>query len=434
MSRTLRIALAVLSSAIAGCSSGTVKPLATPPPIVTVSRATTKTVADFEEFTGTTAAVYSVEVRARVTGYLEKIYFKDGIEVKEGDKLFQIDPRPNLAVLERTKAALVQAEAHAKRLEADFRRTDSLFERKMASREEYDKVIGDRAEAEAAVGIAKAELDQAKLNMEFTEVTAPISGLISRRQVDQGNLVRADDTLLTTIVSLDPMYVYFDVDERTLLKLRRLIREGKIKSRQEAELKIYAGLADEDDFPHVGTINFSENRVDASTGTLRIRAVLSNPKPRVLSPGLFMRIRLPVGEPHKAILVPEQALSPDQGKKIVYVVDDRDHVVYRQVNLGPLYDGMRSVTEGVAEGERIIISGLQRVRPGIVVKPQMLGEAPKEAKTAAAGGVDSTNRSPGVPASKANVAPPATPVTAGKDPKLTAAGVPPSRNVSSPTH
>jgi RND family efflux transporter MFP subunit len=184
---------------------------------------------------------------------------------------------------------------------------------------------------------------------------------------------------LTSIVSLDPMYVYFDVDERTLLRLRRLIREGMIKSREEAEIKIYAGLADEEGYPHVGTINFSENRVDSGTGTLRIRAVIANPKPRVLSPGLFMRVRLPVGEPHKAVLVPEQALSPDQGKKIVYVINEKNQVVYRQVDVGPLYEGMRAITRGVSEGERIVVSGLQRIRPGIVVKPNEL-EQPKETK------------------------------------------------------
>lgn len=386
MSRKLGLFLgmASLTTVFVGCSQEPIKPLATPPPVVTVSRATTESVRDYEEFTGTTTAVYTVEVRARVTGYLEKINFRDGSEVTEGEKLFLIDPRPYKAELERRKAALLQAEAHAKRLESDYRRLESLFAQKAASREEYDKVIGDRAEAIAAVGIAQAELDQAQLNMEFTEVKAPISGLISRRQVDEGNLVRADETLLTTIVSLDPMYVYFDVDERTLLKLRRLLREGKIQSRQEAELKINAGLADEDGFPHEGVINFSENRVDASTGTLRIRAVMANPKPRVLSPGLFMRIRLPVGDPHKAILVPEQALAPDQGKKIVYVVNDKNEVVYRQVEIGPLYHGLRAINEGIEEGERIVVSGLQRIRPGIVVKPQGPGAA-KGAKSAAAG-------------------------------------------------
>lgn len=378
----LGVVLTILSSVAAGCSQEPAKPLSPPPPVVTVSRAVGKVVADYEEFTGTTAAVYTVEIRARVTGYLEKIYFKDGVEVGEGDKLFQIDPRPYMAELERTKAALVQAEARAARLAADFRREESLYAKKMASREEYDKVVGDRAEADAAVGIARAELDQARLNMEFTEVKAPISGLISRRQVDQGNLVRADETMLTTIVSLDPMHLYFDVDERTLLRLRRLIREGKIKSRQEAEIKIQAGLADEVDFPHTGVINFSENRLDASTGTLRVRAVLQNPRPRVLSPGLFMRIRLPVGDPHKSILVPEQALTPDQGKKIVYVVNSKDEVVYRQVDLGPLYGGLRAINEGVSEGERIVISGLQRIRPGMTVKVQSLDR--DEAKRSAA--------------------------------------------------
>ena len=420
MFRKMRFFLSILTLVMfAGCSQEPMKPVATPPPVVTVSHATTKVVSDYEEFTGTTAAVFTVEVRARVTGYLDKIYFEDGTEVAEGDKLFQIDPRPYKAEEERTQAALVQAEAHARRLEADYRRIDSLFRSKAASREEYDKVIGDRAEAEAAVGISRAELDRAKLNMEFTEVKAPISGRISRRQVDPGNLVRADETPLTTIVSLDPMYVYFDVDERTLLRLRRLIREKKIKPREEAEIKIYAGLADEDDFPHVGTINFSENRVDSSTGTLRIRAVISNPKPRVLSPGLFMRVRLPVGDPHKAILVPEQALSPDQGKKVVYVVNSKDQVIYRQVEIGPLYDGMRAITKGISENDRVVVSGLQRIRPGITVKPQIPGDA-DETKSAASKSAPPTGKESN-PAEKKEIPAPAS-EAARKDSKLTSVG------------
>ena len=296
-----------------------------------------------------------VEVRARVNGYLEKVNFKDGDEVKEGAVLFEIDPRPYEAEVARTEAAVGQSEAHYKRLEADLKRARSLVARQAIGREEFDKIVGDYAEAGASVGIAKANRDLAKLNLGFTKVTAPISGRLSRRMVDPGNLVKADETILTSIVSLDPMYVYFDVDERTLLRFRRLIAEGKIKSRTQAEIPIFAALADEEGFPHKGIIDFSENRVDPNTGTLRVRAVIANPAPRVLSPGLFMRVRLPVGTPHKALLVAEQALGTDQGRKFLYVVKpgkDKDGKAvpnaaeYRPVNVGALHDGLRVVDRG----------------------------------------------------------------------------------------
>ena len=291
------------------------------PPVVMIAEPVVREVTDYEEgLVGQTAAVQMVEVRARVNGYLEKVNFKDGDEVKEGAVLFEIDPRPYDAEVARTEAAVGLSEAHYKRLEADLKRARSLVARQAIGREEFDKIVGDYAEAGASVGIAKANRDLAKLNQEFAKVTAPISGRLSRRMVDPGNLVQADETILTTIVSLDPMYVYFDVDERTLLRIRRLIAEGKIKSRTQAEIPIFAALADEEGFPHKGIIDFSENRVDPNTGTLRVRAVIANPAPRVFSPGLFMRVRLPVGNPHKSLLVAEQALGTDQGRKFLYVV------------------------------------------------------------------------------------------------------------------
>ena len=211
----------------------------------------------------------------------------------------------------------------------------------------------------------------AKLNLDFTEVKAPISGRISRRMVDPGNLVRADDTMLTTIVSLDPMYAYFDIDERTLLKLRRLTAEGKIKARDDGNvIPVWVGLSDEEEFPHAGEINFTDNRVDPSTGTLRVRGVLPNPKPRLFSPGMFVRIRLPVGEPHQAILIPEKAVGTDQGNKFLYIVDGEDKVVYRPVKTGSLNEGMRVVTDGLKAGERVIVIGGQRVRQGAPVDAQ----------------------------------------------------------------
>jgi membrane fusion protein, multidrug efflux system len=355
---------------LAGCEQAKPKLAPTKPPVVLVSHPTTDTITDYEDFTGRTDAVFSVEVRARVTGYLERVYFEDGTEVKEGDLLFEIDPRPYQADLMRAKATVTQTESHLKRLDSDHRRATNLFNRGAISREEFDRVEGDYAEAAASVDIAKANRDLSELNLAFTKVTAPISGRISRRMVDPGNLVKADETALTTIVSLDPMYVYFDVDERTLLRLRRLLREGKIKSREEGEVAVLVGLSDEEGFPHKGTVNFSDNRVDPNTGTLRVRAVISNPKPRVLSPGLFVRVRLPVGEPHKSILVPEQALGTDQGRKFIYLVNDKKEVVYRPVKVGLLSKGQRVIEEGLKGGETIIVSGLQRVRPGAKVEPK----------------------------------------------------------------
>ncbi len=245
-----------------------------------------------------------------------------------------------------------------------------LYSRNSASREELDKVSGDKDEAVAAVGVARGDNELAKLNMEFTQITAPISGLLSRRMVDPGNLVQADTTPLTTIVSLDPLYVYFDVDERTLLRLRRLASERKIPRREESEVYVYAALSDEEGFPHKGIINFSDNRVDAATGTLRLRASIDNPKPRLLSPGLFMRIRLPVGAPRKSIMIAEKALGTDQGQKYLYIINDKNEAMKRPVKVGKLDAGMREITEGLAIDQWVVVEGLQRIRDRLKVDPK----------------------------------------------------------------
>src|SRR5262245_28599777 len=239
MGRRAAFSMILVSSAfLEGCEGPKPQITETKAPLVVVSPAITDYVTDFEDFTGRTDAVFSVDVRARVTGYLEKVQFKDGDEVKEKDLLFEIDPRPYEAELARAEATVLQGQAHLNRLDADFRRAKNLFTRGNISREEYDKFAGDRAEGEASVGIAMSTRDLAKLNVEFTKIRAPISGRLSRRLMDPGNLVNADVTILTSIVSLDPMYVYFDIHERTLLKIRRLIREGRVKTRQEAEVPV----------------------------------------------------------------------------------------------------------------------------------------------------------------------------------------------------
>ena len=371
-------AVVIVCLAAAGCDK--LKEMATPasgpaalpapkPPEVLFTQSTKGEITDFEDFTGRTVARRTIDIRARVTGYLDKIYFKDGGEVAQGELLFEIDPRPYLAEVARTQAAVTQAEAHLSRLDHDMQRATKLIDSKQISREQYDLVAGDRAEAEAAVSVAKANLRTAKLNLDFTKVKAPLAGQISRTQLDPGNLVKSDDTILTTLVTLDPIFAYFEVDERTLLMMRRYVEQGKIKTGSEAEVPVLMGLADESGFPHKGTINFVDNRLDVATGTLQVRGVFENPT-HILSPGLFVRVRLPIGDPYEAVLIDEQALGTDQGQKFVYVIDQQNNAQYRQVDIGKLQNGQRVVRKGLDEGERVVVSGLQRVRPGAPVSPK----------------------------------------------------------------
>jgi len=350
-------------------------------PEVVVALPVVRQVTDYEDFTGRTEAKAAVEVRARVTGYLERVLFKEGTEVKQGDPLFEIDPRSYQAELQRAEATLAQSQARLQRCERDLKRANALLPQNAISQDDFDLISGDREEAAAAVKLAEASRDLAQLNLSFTRVTAPITGRISRQLIDPGNLVKADETALTTIVSMDPIYAYFDQDERTLLRVRRLVRAGVLKTIQEASVPVLLGLVDEEGFPHEGRIDFADNRVDAMTGTLRLRGVFANPQ-RMLSPGLFVRIRLPIGVAHPAVLVPEQALGTDQGQNFVYVVNGKDEVVQRTVNVGPLEGGLRVIEHGLAKDERVIVNGLQRVRSGVKVQPR-LRDQPAQASDAA---------------------------------------------------
>jgi RND family efflux transporter MFP subunit len=394
MRRTpLSLAALPLCVVILGCERGQRSPDPPGPPKVIVSQPIVKEITDCEEFTGHTEAVATVDIRARVTGYLEEDIRqkkKEGKEVKEGELLFKIDRRIYKAERDRAQATLEQSKRHRDRLELDYKRAKDLLPGKGISQEEFDKIEGDLKEADSAVGIAQAALDLAKLNLEFTEVKAPFDGRVSRQAIDPGNIVKADETVLTTIVALDPIYAYFDVDERTMLRVRRLILEGKVKSSSEATLPVLVGLADEVDekgnplFPHAGTINFVDNRVDVTSGTLRLRGVFSNPPSehgpnRIFSPGMFVRVRLPIGQPRSSILISERALASDQGQAVVYVVNDKNEVEYRPVSVGAKHDGLIAVQErdgserkGLARGERIIVRGLQRVNKGSRVTPELI--------------------------------------------------------------
>ncbi len=376
------IILLALGAMLCGCR-GQAPPVPPRPVEVLVTLPVSRYVTDYEDFTGRTDAIDSVEIRARVGGYLDKINFLDGAIVKKGQVLFEIDPRPYQAMLNQAEAKVRMNEIELKYQEADFDRKAQLLQRNAVSRDEYEKSLMARDSVQASLKSAKAEVERRKLDLEFTKVQAPVNGRISRRYVTQGNLVVADQTLLTTLVSENPIYAYFDVDERTLLRVRRLIQEGKVESAAGNEVPVLMGLADEEGFPHEGKVDFVDNKVDASTGTLRIRGVFANPK-NLISPGMFVRIRLRVGQAHQAILVPERALGADQGQKFLYVVNDKDEIVYRSVKVGAIHDGQRVIEKGLAAGEKVVVNGLQRVRPGVPVSPKMVEPAvPPEAPVAA---------------------------------------------------
>ena len=361
----------LLCLALGGCKREPPALAAMPSPVVMVSRPVEREITDYAEFTGRTAAVDTVEVRARVSGYLVKVNFQEGSVVKKGDLLFQIDPRPFQAVLDQAKGQVAQWEAKLARAEADVVRDERLLPKGAASQKDLDQVVADRGEARAAIQSARAAVDQAALNLEFTKVTAPISGRISRYLITEGNLVTADTTLLTTIVSIDPMYAYFDVDERTVLRVQELIRTGRARFARDGEVPVALALATDKGFPHQGTINFVDNQINPSTGTLRMRGVSPNAD-AILTPGLFVRVRVPIGEPHRAVLVTERAIDTDQGQKVLYVVNDQNEVVSHPISVGALHDGLRLIEEGVQPGERVIVNGLLQVRPGITVAPKLV--------------------------------------------------------------
>jgi RND family efflux transporter MFP subunit len=366
--------------ALTGCAKAPPDPPAAAPVPVNVSYPVEREVTEYADFTARTAAVDSVEVRSRVWGYLKKVNFKEGTLVKKDDVLFELDPRPYQAEHARCQANLNVAKAHLTRTSADLKRANELLPKNAIAQSDYDLARDDRDQAAAAVKVAEAALNTAELNLGFTRVTAPISGRVSRYMVTVGNLIQSGDqanvTLLTTIVSVDPMYAYFDIDESTV---RHLIRTGTVKSAREAAMPVRLSLTNGDGFPYGGTIDFVDNQVNAKTGTLRVRGRFSN-QAEALLPGFFARVRVPIGTPHRALLVSDRALDSDQGQKIVYVVNDNSEVVTRPIRAGALHDGLRAIEDGLKAGERVIVGGLQTVRSGMTVEPKLVampGRKPK---------------------------------------------------------
>ncbi len=360
---------------LSGC--GSTPPVAgtAAPVTVEVSIPIERDVTDSADFTARIAAVDSVDVRAHVWGYLKKVNFKEGTLVLKDDVLFEIDPKPYEAALNQAKAKIAQDEAQLKFDEAEYQRLLRLSSTGAVSQSEVDKAAAARGVDLANIEASKAAAEARDLDLKYTKITAPVSGRVSRYNVTVGNLIQSGDqanaTLLTTIVSVDPIYAYFDVDERTVLRARQLIREGKATSAREAEMSVLLGLANDVGFPHKGTVNFVDNQVNPKTGTLRVRGVFPNPD-EALSPGFFARVRVPMGRPHKALLVSDRAIDNDQGQKVLYVVNEKDEVVTRPVQLGSQHDGLRAILEGISGGERVIVKGLQQVRTGIKVDPKLV--------------------------------------------------------------
>jgi RND family efflux transporter MFP subunit len=368
-------ALAILL--LAGC-----KPPPPPPaaaaPAVNVALPIEREVPDHEEFTGRTDAVSRVDIRARVSGYLVKVNFQDGDVVKLNDLLYEIDRRPFQDALEEAEGALERLEAEKKLFDIQVDRYRKLAEKGAGSQQDLDEYLAKQAQNLGALKSAQAAVAHAQLNLDFTRIAAPIAGKISRTLLTAGNLVNADSTLLTTIMSIDPMYAYFNIEEPTLLRVQKMKREGVIKQ-QLGQVDVAMGLADDlkREFPLKGKLDFANNTVDPQTGTILVRGAFANPyelpdRPPVLMPGLFVRVRLNVGPPHKAFLVTERAIGTNQGQKYVYVVDKDHKIAYRRVGLGPLSDGLQAIEEGLTADDRVVINGLQRIRPGIEVKPEQV--------------------------------------------------------------
>ena len=371
----MAIALATLAGVNAGCSSSA-QPKAPALPEVSVAEVICKQVGDSDEFTGRLEAVNAVEVRPRVSGYLQSVHFREGAIVQQGDLLFQIDPRPFQAEVDRLKGDLSQAKAQRSRAQSDFERAERLHNNDGMSAEEYDRRAAVRNEAEARIASTEATLRGAQLNLEFTRVTAPITGRVGRAEITEGNLVEggaAQIKPLTSLVSLDPIYVYFDVDEQTYLKYARVTQTHGTTS-HELRGEALLGLADEGGFPHVGQVSFVDNQVSSSTGTIRLRATFAN-RNLALTPGLFARIRLQGGGARGGCLTRDEAVVTDLSQKYVFVLGKNDTLEYRPVKLGPMTEGLRVVRDGLHQGDIVVVSGLQRVRPGATVTPKKVSMA-----------------------------------------------------------
>jgi multidrug efflux system membrane fusion protein len=371
----LPIAFAVIVLA-AACAQTSAQPGPPPPPQVTVATVIERDVTEWDEFTGRLQAVDSVEVRPRVSGLIAAVRFQEGAIVRRGDLLFEIDPRPFQAEVDRLRAELTRARATGHRAASELQTAEKLRLENAIAKEEHDRRAAFAQESTAQAAAVEAALRAAELNLEFTKVTSPIDGRVSRAIVTEGNLVSSgpgEATLLTTVVSLDPVYAYFDADEQIFLKYTAgptgpALHDAGSHGPRGSRLPIRMALANEDGFPRTGHLDFLDNQLDGATGTIRGRAVFRNTDGQ-LTPGLFVRLRLAGTASYRGLLIQDRAVGTDLSKKFVYVVGPKNEIQYRSVTLGPLVDGLRVIRGGLEPGESVVVNGLQRVRPGVQVTP-----------------------------------------------------------------
>ena len=350
-------AAAAMATVLPACGNGNAKAGAPPPAEVSAAQVVVKPVRQWDEFTGRIAATDAVEVRARVSGYIERIAFKEGDELKSGDLLFVIDPRPYKAAYDNAAAQLERARAAAQLARAQEQRARTLIAANAISREEVDTRDAALAQGEADVRAAEAALATAKLNLGFTEVRSPIAGRVSRAMLTVGNLAQADQSVLTSVVSQDPVYVYFEADEQTYLRYAALARKGQ---RPDSANQVRIGLANDTGFPYSGTVNFVNNQVDSATGTINLRAVVLNPD-RAFTPGLYARVQLEGSGEFRAMLIDDKAIMTDQDRKYVYVVGPKSDALRKDVTLGGFADGLRIVQSGLAPNDEVIVDGMQKI-------------------------------------------------------------------------
>lgn len=375
MNRTLKFSLAPLAALIlAACARNEAAEAPAVPPSVAVAKVVSKPITEFDEFTGRFEAVERVEVRPRVSGYVTSSNFQQGHSVKKGDILYVIDPRPYQAALNRAEAEVARARTQLALAGSERDRANKLIEKHAISQEEFDTRISGNEQASANLAAAEAARDSAALDLSFTQVRSPISGVVGRAEITAGNLVAAGQTLLTTVVSVDPIYVAFDGDEQVYLKVAGLKRNSRAP--------IWVGLADEQGHPHEGELAFIDNEVDPATGTIHARGIFKNAD-RHFTPGLFARVKLEGGAKYDALLINDSAVGTDQSVKYVLKVGADNKIEYTPVKLGPIVDGLRVVREGLKANDVILVKGLQQVRPGMPVTPELvaMGETLRKSNT-----------------------------------------------------
>jgi RND family efflux transporter MFP subunit len=400
---------------LCGCRQQTQRTPTLPPTGVTVAQAIEKEVVNYQEYTGNTAAVGSVDIRARVSGYLSKVSFQEGAIVKAGDLLFVVDPRPYQAAVDQAQANVDQATAQLALAIGNYQRAEKLFQTNVLDAQTYQTQLENRNQANATLLGNQAALETAKLNLDFTQIRSPIDGQTSIYNYTVGNLITGGDSsssgVLTTVVSIDPIYVYVNVDERGLLAYQEMVRTGKIILPKGGQTPIEMQLANENDFPHKGVVDFVDNQVDPTTGTIRVRGVFAN-KDRVLRPGLFAQVRIAASPKYESLLISDLCVAYDQGQPIVYAIGSDNIATAKPVKLGAIFDGLREVTEGIGPQDRIVVNGVVRLRPGapVIAKEgnmaDFAGTVRRQISMAEPGPSPGAQTNPG-PAMRASASPPA---------------------------